>query len=276
MHYQDVPAPAALRAFVDRLWVLETVAGDTAIDPILPDGHPEIIVHGRTPFGAIADGHVVPQPPVLFAGQLTGAVHIASRGPTRVVGARLRPHAARAFVPGPQHALTDRVVDLTPLNPSLARALRRGRTSTATRDDDLARVAAVLEAAVAGAVLDHAVDRAVSRAVGARGLVRVADLSRAARVGPRQLERLFRRDVGVTPKLWLRTIRFQEVLRTIREGGSRRWVNVALQHGFYDQAHFVTDFKAFTGQPPSGWNVSDESLTAVFSAVRRRRLSAAG
>ena len=76
--------------------------------------------------------------------------------------------------------------------------------------------------------------------------------------------------VGLPPKLFLRVIRFQEVLRAIGPDSANDWAGIAVDHGFYDQSHFVADFKAFTGHSPSAWGVSEDSLTAVFSAVRRR------
>ena len=89
-------------------------------------------------------------------------------------------------------------------------------------------------------------------------------------MSPRQLERLFSERVGISPKLFLRIVRFQEVVRATRSG--RRdlgWAALAAEHGFYDQAHFINDFKAFVGRTPADWNISDNSLAAIFSAVRR-------
>ncbi len=108
-----------------------------------------------------------------------------------------------------------------------------------------------------------------------RGLVRVPELARHVGVSPRQLERVFAERVGVTPKNYLRVMRFQEVLRTLRGGvRSTAWAEVATSHGYYDQAHFIRDFKMFVGVTPGAWHISDESLTAVFSALRRAEVGA--
>jgi AraC-like DNA-binding protein len=271
MSYQEFAPPPALRPSVDRLWVLETGDREEAVDPILPDGHPEIILHCAEPFGELdADGAVRVQARVLFAGQLNHAVRVVPRGHARVVGARLHAFAGPAFVAGSQHPHADRVADLHTLHPALADALAAGRSADGPLPDEVARFADVL-LAFAAPLTEPAVERAVACALGAFGMVRVDAMARAAHVGERHLERLFRHHVGVTPKTWLRSIRFQEVLRTIREGERPQWAEIAQQHGFYDQAHFVRDFKLFTGQAPSVFRVTDESLTAVFSAVRRER-----
>lgn len=94
----------------------------------------------------------------------------------------------------------------------------------------------------------------------------------AARVGlsVRQLERVFGEHVGLTPKVYLRILRFQQVLAALREGGrSTSWAELAISHGYYDQSHFIGDFTRFVGVAPGAANISHESLTAVFSAIRR-------
>ena len=85
----------------------------------------------------------------------------------------------------------------------------------------------------------------------------------------RQFERRFGAQVGLSPKAFLRVVRFQEVLRAVGAGSTTDWARLAVELGFYDQPHFVNDFKAFTGYTPTDWNVQDDSLTAFFSVKRR-------
>lgn len=109
--------------------------------------------------------------------------------------------------------------------------------------------------------------KAVSLATRSHGLVRVDELATTAGVSARQLERQFATHVGLSPKRFLRVLRFQQVLAVLRDpsSSSAGWADVAAQHGFYDQAHFINDFKAFTGETPGAWDIDDASLTAVFA-----------
>ena len=61
---------------------------------------------------------------------------------------------------------------------------------------------------------------------------------------------MFRRQVGVTPKSYLRIMRFQKAVRTIDASGDINWGQIALECGFYDQSHFIHDFKHFSGFTP--------------------------
>jgi AraC-like DNA-binding protein len=270
MQYLDYAPSPALRPFVDRLWTLDGAADVTELEPILPDGHPELIVHCGDPFVELrAGGERRVQAPILVAGQLRQAVRIAPLGHTQVVGARLRPDGAAAIFGGSLDELTGRIVDFASVDHTLARQLH---DHVVPQRSAIGRVQA-LDRVLGNHVGPQRADRLVAHACAIglerRGLVRVGDVAAAVGLSARQLERRFVARVGLPPKLFLRVIRFQEVLRAIGPGSADDWAGIAVDHWFYDQSHFVADFKAFTGHSPSAWGVPEDSLTAVFSAVRR-------
>jgi AraC-like DNA-binding protein len=63
----------------------------------------------------------------------------------------------------------------------------------------------------------------------------------------------FRREVGLTPKLFCRVRRFQQVLGRIHSQQTVSWADVAYSCGYFDQAHFVNDFVAFAGLNPTAY-----------------------
>ena len=270
MIYREFRPSPALTTLVDRLWWLEGPAELIGAEPIPPDGRTEIIVHGADTFAELdRSGGWRVQDRVLLAGQATHAVAVRPRGYARLVGARLHPTGAFAFFGVPQDELIDSVVDLRQIDSRLARVLRE---DVATRESGSAMIAALdralVRAAPEGADPSPARD-AVAMAIGRRGLMRVSEIADVLDLSPRQLERVFRERVGLRPKLFLRVLRFQEVLRSLRDGTPGTWADIAARHGFYDQPHFIRDFKEFVGQSPSAWNIGPESLAAVFSSVRR-------
>jgi AraC-like DNA-binding protein len=72
-------------------------------------------------------------------------------------------------------------------------------------------------------------------------------------LSPRRFIQLFTKQVGLTPKLFCRVRRFQEVLRLVRTKSPVDWADVALNCGYYDQAHFINDFRAFCGVTPAAY-----------------------
>jgi methylphosphotriester-DNA--protein-cysteine methyltransferase len=73
-----------------------------------------------------------------------------------------------------------------------------------------------------------------------------------ARIGlsSRRFIQLFHQQVGLTPKTFSRVRRFQRVLCSIHAKREVDWAQLALDCGYYDQAHFIHDFQAFSGLTP--------------------------
>jgi AraC-like DNA-binding protein len=63
----------------------------------------------------------------------------------------------------------------------------------------------------------------------------------------------FKTTVGVTPKHYCRILRFQRALAHAEEGRLVPWTRIAVDCGYFDQAHFIHDFRAFAGITPTGY-----------------------
>jgi len=72
-------------------------------------------------------------------------------------------------------------------------------------------------------------------------------------LSPRRFIEVFNDEVGLTPKLFCRVRRFQEVLHLIRRERVVDWAGVASDCGYFDQAHFIHDFRAFSGINPTAY-----------------------
>jgi AraC-like DNA-binding protein len=81
----------------------------------------------------------------------------------------------------------------------------------------------------------------------------VLDVTRDAGLSRRRFAQLFREQVGLTPKLYCRLHRFQEVARRLASGKTVDWADVALAGGYCDQAHLAHEFRAFAGISPGAW-----------------------
>ncbi|MEU8231717.1 helix-turn-helix domain-containing protein [Actinoplanes sp. NPDC048967] len=82
-------------------------------------------------------------------------------------------------------------------------------------------------------------------------LTRVDALAARAGIGVRRLQRLFAEYVGLGPKWVIRRYRLHEVGERLASGADIDWVRLAVELGYADQAHFVRDFTAMVGEPPT-------------------------
>jgi AraC-like DNA-binding protein len=95
------------------------------------------------------------------------------------------------------------------------------------------------------------VDHAARLLVATRGHVRIDALAERAGLSPRHFQRQFTRQVGLPPKLYARTVRFESALTARRRAPARSWTDVIHEAGYFDSAHFVRECRALAGAPPS-------------------------
>lgn len=88
-------------------------------------------------------------------------------------------------------------------------------------------------------------------------------VARTLRISERQLERRFLERIGITPRRFARLRRFERAVARLERG---TLTDAALEAGFYDQSHFIREFRAFAGTTPGAWR---RSVRAVRSPSRR-------
>lgn len=262
MRYLEVGAGPALRGCV-RFWRLsgpaEPAVGEP--EPVLPDGCVEIIVHLGDPFRAMNDGRSELQPRVLFGGPGTRPVRLAPTGHVDVIGARFEAGAAARLAGGSLEGFVDRIVALDEIAAALARGLDEELASPACGERWTDVLERRLEPLLGRA--PQAVERAVARVRATRGRTSVDELAREVGLSPRQLERRFRAEVGVGPKMLARIARFQHAWQLI--GRTPTLASAAARAGYFDQAHMVRDFQRFAGASPRRFLAPGHELAHHFA-----------
>jgi len=84
-----------------------------------------------------------------------------------------------------------------------------------------------------------------------RDIKAVEHLASRAGVGKRRLQRLFNEYVGASPKWVIRRYRLHELIEAMNSGRRLDWAQVALELGYFDQAHLINDFKSIFGYSPT-------------------------
>jgi transcriptional regulator GlxA family with amidase domain len=95
------------------------------------------------------------------------------------------------------------------------------------------------------------------------GRVSTEELSKKVFVCERQLQRAFRENFGISPKTYSRLVRFNRASTLLKKPGRLNWADVTYSCGYADQAHFIRDFKAFSGSNPTALISDPLSLTTM-------------
>ena len=267
MRYREYAASLLLAPIVQCVWTLEGHAREFAdVQPSLPDGRPEIILHLGDPFDRIEPRAYQRQPAIIFAGQLVGPLMLRPTGSVAVVGIRLQPHGAAALFDHPQDDLIGSTIDVADLSPRLARALNGVRDRTSSVHEAAHLVQRALETGIEDSRVDRR-EKAADVYIGSmRGGVTVDDIARRVGLTARHLERRFKQTVGVSPKRLARITRFQRALRVLETLDSpQRGTETAALCGYADQAHFIRDFREMAGCPPGAHLMRQAELNGFFS-----------
>lgn len=89
-------------------------------------------------------------------------------------------------------------------------------------------------------------------------------LAKTCNVSQRYLQKIFRESIGVPPKQLQRISRFQKALQQMTESPEMPLTSVTYDAGYYDQSHFVREFKAFTGFKPSDYHLHNHPINQYF------------
>lgn len=272
MFYKALPPPAHLEPFVDCIWILAAPKGDSDPEPeiVLPDGKTELVVHFGDAFLKLEGGSYERQARVLMSGQLTERIMLKPTGEVGVVSIRFKAAGAARFFDVPYEEIVDRVVDFADFEPAFSAAIHERIARAESHDERLAAMIALLEERLTQeSKEDIFVRQACQYIVGSEGEYSVQELVRLIGFSERQLERKFKRQVGITPKVLSRLMRLQKFLAMAREANTLTLADAAAACGYYDQSHFIRDFTKFSGMSPmkylSSSHVMSDHLTTPTS-----------
>ena len=256
MIYLEHIPPHPLSDYVDRFWYCRDYCVPHTRERVLPSGCLQLIFNLDKEFTPVLSGpgrdRVDKVSGCLVSGVHSEYVVIDTTTLTEMIGIHFRPGGAASFLRMPLHRLTDVDVPLEsvwrgsrelwdrlrePSTPQqkfrLLEQSLRGRADGCTHRSSA--VASALDAIESDPTQD------------------VHSLVRASGCSTKRFLQLFRDEVGLTPKLYCRIRRFQRSLRLAAASMSMSWAELAAECGYFDQAHFVRDFKSFSGINPTSY-----------------------
>lgn len=270
MHYEEFHPNPPLDRFIKCIWSLESEAEhQTNPERILPDGCTEMVFHLADPFDQPNDdGSFVRQPTALLVGQMRGHLLIQPTGRVRVLGVRFRPGGAYPFLSVPQNEITGRVIALDSIWGTIARELHSRIADAPTNAECVRCVEKILTERLKGSRgLDEQSFYAVDLINNSNGSVQLDRLARDVGISFRSLDRIFNARVGLSPKTLCRIVRFQSVFKLFeRKSNKQDWARIALDCGYYDQAHFVKEFREFSGKTPTAYFAEQNAISDLFIA----------
>jgi AraC-like DNA-binding protein len=252
------PSPP-LDTFVERIWYCSDAAPH-ARERVLPGGGTVDL------FINLVDDEIKIYDPVdpelvrahsgsLVSGTSTRSVLVDPRQRKSVIGVHFRPGGAFPFLGISPSEIIDSQVGLEDLWGCTGRSLREQLSETVSPSDRFRLIQAELLRRLCRARPGHPAARAGVRALSAGGNgPRVAEVATLVGLSHRRFIEVFEREVGVTPKVYVRLQRFHRVKQRLATlEGAPSWATFALACGYFDQSHMIRDFVAFSGMTPASY-----------------------
>jgi len=256
MKYFEIKPNPILADIVKCFWFLEKdySLGSTVNETVFPDGCIDFVFQSNGDDLRIdLNGRLVRQPSSFIIGQQNQAVLFTSSGTTSMVGIRFYAYGAYPILQLPIHELTNQIVDLKDIlgKPTISLSEKANTLSPLETIRELEGF--LIQQLTQGKTDTARIQSATHLLFQQRGATDIAELARYTNLSVRTLERGFQETVGYSPKALARVIRFNRVKDALILDPSLNFTDLSHRAGFFDQAHFIHDFKQFSGKTPSSF-----------------------
>ncbi len=254
VHQIHIPV-VPLSQFIDVFIYYDSVSHDHAVDRFLPNGNTEILIDFLDTPQYIYDNETLKEMQachhVWASGVRTEPITIPSGNDAAMMVIAFKKGMAAPFFPFPMSEISDCVVDADLVWGSDFGELREAMLAT----KDIARRFLMVEAFLLQKFqsklnLNPCVAYALGEMTARPDEISIARMNQKIGYSQKHFIDMFRKQVGVTPKSYLRIMRFQKAVQSIAAATAIDWGHISQECGFYDQAHFINDFKHFSGFTP--------------------------
>lgn len=235
---------------------------------MLPDGHSDIMLNFGAPYYIYSpDGSAAETAGHALLGQRTRHLLLDQPGAVNMIGIRLKPCSEYVFSGIHAKLLLNKHVSLNTIIPDEISGIKRLEENPALPErEKVPLVDALLLNMLQqhGTKADATTGRAVDYILKHKGNVRVEEVLEQLQLTYKQAERLFQKHIGLSPKLFIRVHRFYNAFVQVRALEKANWMDVLTGCGYYDQAHFIKDFRFFSGVLPAKLLTANNTLDKLF------------
>lgn len=264
---------APLAEYVDFLWYFNGYRSDHDRERVLPDGSSELIINlqdtPRRRFDRDNPDRSESFRRAWISGSHSGFLLIDVLQNSSLIGAHFKPGGLAPFIPGGSGEMSNQVVEADAVWGIAAIDLQDSLRMAPTPELKFELMEKFLLAVARHRFERHpAIVYALRRFTAVPHQLSIESVAGEIGLSHKQFIERFRREVGLTPKRYCRVRRFQLVLDEIDRHQIACWPDVALACGYYDQAHFINEFRAFSGLNPQAY-LRDAGEYRNFVPVRQ-------
>lgn len=265
--YQTFEPCSDLAMLIKCYWVLESSIDEIMEkQTVVPDGCMEMIFHYGDKYRQyIGDGKSIIQPRCFVIGQLTRPLEIEPTGRTGIFSVRFHPNG---FLPFADISIKEMENTAVPLEKLFGRDGRDIEEKIFEAHSVKERIDLIetflLKKLNRLETIDNIVRTTVGTIMTGNGQLSIEEISKQTKIHRRQLERKFSLAIGLSPKQLSKIIRLQIALKIMLTGEVKDLTSLAYGNDFYDQSHFIKDFRDLVGMTPKDFYGGHLKMTSLF------------
>jgi len=253
MVYQEYLISEPLKSYVKVIWSMESDECWAPPMRILPDSCVELVIHFNKPYRTtFSNNTTAVQPQSFVVAQLKNFIEIEPHGKIGMMSVRFTAQGAYHFFGMPMKEIANGFVDLKNIWNKLAEEIE-DRIVCCHDNNQRNNIIQyyLLKQLYKNNKEDATLDRCLNLIYSLKGQVRADEIASRIGLSNRQLVRKFNDSVGLSPKEFSKIIKFIGSLNYLRSHANSNLSAAAYECGYYDQAHFIHDFKEYSGLTPS-------------------------
>lgn len=267
MNYQTFEPSNDLTTLIKCYWTLESETEETPEkQTIIPDGCMEMIFHYRDLYRQYTEnGNSLIQPKCFVIGQLTRPLEIEPTGKIGIFSVRFHPNGFLPFTTIPIKEMENTAVSLEKLFGQNGQEIEQQILTASSTAERIKLIEVfLLNRLTDNETIDRIVKSTVETILTANGQLTIDELSKQTNINRRQLERKFSSAIGLSPKQLSKTIRLQATLKMLLNKKFTSLTALAYENEYYDQAHFIKDFKELSGFTPKEFYGNNLKMSSLF------------
>jgi AraC-like DNA-binding protein len=265
-HIEEFKPCEGLKPFVELYWEGSFNTNESGLlsMQMIPNGCLELIFHLNDLHCDLQNDNAWSQTPdYMIIGLFVQPYEVQFRNLVKVFAIRFKPEGIYNVFGVPASTIKERFEDMSMVFGSEFRDFSHRLREEKSVAAKIKRTESFLLNKLCGNKIEMSYVNLAAELIRNKKGIKIEDLPDRVFISQRQLEREFKNKVGISPKHYLRITRVNEVLRLLNNNHTIDLTSVAYHCGYFDQAHFINDFKKITGKKPTIYIKERRQIIAI-------------